>query len=222
MSFILDALKKSDNSREQAKIPNLQTMHDPPPLKKASGRAIWPYLLAAALVVNAGVLAWWLGSWGESEVAAERQPAVVTAERSAPVPVARSLAQETAVPAVPPRKPRQVVIPAAPQPSLAKALPQAPPQPVSPRASEPPAPRLYEWDELPQQVRSSVPELALSVHFYTDAPAQRMVRINGRILRQGQTVEGDLVLEEIVAEGVILTSRGYRFRVAKPQPDAGS
>jgi len=67
---------------------------------------------------------------------------------------------------------------------------------------------------LPPSVRNSLPALSISYHAYAHDPASRLVSINGRILRQGQAVDKDLVLEEITPSGIILRYNDeYRFRV---------
>jgi len=56
MSFILDALKKSEAERRQGDVPKLQNE----PFSAPPRRSVWPLLLVAALLLNAGVLGWWL------------------------------------------------------------------------------------------------------------------------------------------------------------------
>lgn len=59
MSYILDALKKSEKERQRGAVPNLMTAQDVI-VQERKKRPLWPYVLAGALIVNAGVLAWWL------------------------------------------------------------------------------------------------------------------------------------------------------------------
>lgn len=112
MSFILDALKKSEKKRETAEVPNLHTMHgeDPPLLKKR--RPLWPYLLIAVLLLNAGVLLWYVF------FRAEPQAVAVLTE---PAPVAESAPSASALPAPP--------AVTAPEPVVVS--PQPAPKPVS-------------------------------------------------------------------------------------------
>ena len=67
MSFILDALKKLEHNRKRGAVPDLTTVHlqDHEPPKK---RSTWPYLLLAALLLNAGIFAAWLRPWEEKDV----------------------------------------------------------------------------------------------------------------------------------------------------------
>src|SRR5580692_11161994 len=53
MSFILDALKKSETERQRADTPALYEMKAAPPRR---GVAVWLIVLAALLVINVGVL----------------------------------------------------------------------------------------------------------------------------------------------------------------------
>jgi general secretion pathway protein B len=75
MSFILDALKKSEAERRQGEVPRLQNDPFAPPPRR---RPLWPLLLALALLLNGGVFAWWL-------LARDEAPATVAlpADRSA-------------------------------------------------------------------------------------------------------------------------------------------
>lgn len=75
MSFILDALKKSEAERRQGEVPRLQNEPFSPPPRR---RPLWPLLLALALLLNGGVFAWWLLARDEAPATA-----AVTADRSA-------------------------------------------------------------------------------------------------------------------------------------------
>jgi len=59
--------------------------------------------------------------------------------------------------------------------------------------------------------------LRLEALIYADAPAERMVFINGRRYREGDSIDGRLRIEEIREEGVELSDQGRRFtlRVAR-------
>ncbi len=56
MSFILDALKKLEQKRQQGAVPDVMTIHTPE-RQKSEKRVIWPYLVLGLLVLNAGILA---------------------------------------------------------------------------------------------------------------------------------------------------------------------
>ncbi len=80
MSYILEALRKSESERHQGEVPNLGAS----PMLIHAGRrerSSWPYWLAGALVLNAAVVgAWLLGSHSASTDAARVEPVVSSAE----------------------------------------------------------------------------------------------------------------------------------------------
>lgn len=83
MSYILDALKKSEKERQQGTLPDMLTVQDIV-AEKPSKRMHWVYLLAAALLLNAGVFVWWLGF---SHTAKTKVSQTATSENSSIVPV---------------------------------------------------------------------------------------------------------------------------------------
>jgi general secretion pathway protein B len=81
-------------------------------------------------------------------------------------------------------------------------------------AAKPEKPELVPMlDNLPNHIKEELPELSISFHAFNRAPRSRLVSINGRILREGQSVAEGLILEEITPKGVVLSYQGTRFRV---------
>lgn len=74
MSFILDALKKLEQNQQDS-VPHLASIHTHN-LHRPAKRPVWPYLLLAALVLNAGILLAWLGPWNSKTEDAAILPAV--------------------------------------------------------------------------------------------------------------------------------------------------
>ena len=61
MSYILDALRKSEQARGIRKTLGLiEPPHSLPPLKSI---ALWPYVIVFVLLLNAGFFAFWLHPW---------------------------------------------------------------------------------------------------------------------------------------------------------------
>lgn len=81
-------------------------------------------------------------------------------------------------------------------------------QSVSPAAGE-----ISSLDQLPLSVRGNLPPLHVSGHAYSPEPASRVVRINEKILQEGETLTPGLKVEEITSEGTVFSYRGYRFRI---------
>jgi general secretion pathway protein B len=70
-------------------------------------------------------------------------------------------------------------------------------------------------DELPEHIQQALPQLRISLHFFSNKPEARLVRINDRHLHEGDMVASELRLLEITESGVILSFRGYQFLVNK-------
>ncbi len=68
-------------------------------------------------------------------------------------------------------------------------------------------------NELPRSVRQALPKMTISGHIYSNEPSSRIVNINGQILREGEVIGEGLNLEEITSTGIILSYKGYRFRM---------
>ncbi len=72
MSYILDALEKSEKKRKGRTIPDLQTIHEPVSAIKQR-RPAWTYFIAGALALNVLVVLWWVKPW-EQPVAGNMEP----------------------------------------------------------------------------------------------------------------------------------------------------
>ncbi len=67
--------------------------------------------------------------------------------------------------------------------------------------------------ELPPSIRQEISSLTISFHYYAANPAERRIMINNVMLRQGEVLQPGLGVEQITREGVILSYKGYRFRL---------
>ena len=78
MSYILDALKKSERERKRGTVPNVLTMQEglQPPVKK---RSLLPVFVITALFLNTALLLWWFAPWkADSHRTAAVKPPVHT------------------------------------------------------------------------------------------------------------------------------------------------
>jgi general secretion pathway protein B len=234
MSFILDALKKSEQERRQRQTPDLHAEHAPPP-EQRGGKRLWPILILVALLLNVAVFSFWLRPWSAPEPSVQKElsavdESIIASETIAapPLPVAsQPVASQPAVsqPAVSQPAVSQPAVSSAAvertSPASEEITPSSaessvkPSLPVAKRAPETSnvPPSLPRMEDLPNSFRRELPELVISLHFYTDSPTARMVRINGRNLREKQHISENLTLQEITAEGVILNFKGQAFAV---------
>lgn len=69
--------------------------------------------------------------------------------------------------------------------------------------------------ELPDAIRTEVPEIKFSVLVYAADPADRFVLVNGQRLAEGDSLKPGLVVEEIRRDGVVFSYRLYQFLVER-------
>lgn len=197
MSFILDALKKSDSKRQESSPPRLDTVHHSVP-QTGRRRPLWIGLLLALLVLNVGLLVWFF--------AVDRQAPAIAISTVQPQPTPQTVAPAAVAPS--PLQP-QTAEPPLPQ----RVVPKQSSLAASPAANRPLRDRrIYTISELPAAVQRRIPELHMSLHAYNKtSPAAGMVRVNAQILRAGAKLDGKYLLEEINADGAVFRFDGYRF-----------
>lgn len=236
MSFILDALRKSDAERQRAATPGLADVRY---ATRHSRRNIWLPILVVVLAANTVFMGvQWFDRGRErpapapelvaSSPATTGEPAAALAVEPAPAAAIRPLAREAEFgepllePEVGPDN-----VPAAPPVAMETAEPVSATPMSSPPAPEaaPVAPatpsRILVNNELPtaeQLIGSGVlkiPMLNLDLHVYSEKPTSRFVVITSRKYKEGgQLTEGPTV-ESITRDGVILAYQGQRFTLSR-------
>jgi ferredoxin len=63
----------------------------------------------------------------------------------------------------------------------------------------------------PPELEREIPPIRIAMHGYTPVARDRLVMIDGALLREGEAVAPGLRLEEITPDGVVLGYKGYRF-----------
>ena len=215
MSFILDALRKSENARLRQEHP---AMFDARPV--ASRRRFPAWFLALGLLLGLNLLALLyvlLRDERNAAVMPDGSVPGVASPISAPAPAASTVgapadagsAAPTASAAVP------SVAPAARRPSSGVGV--TPPATTMTRAvatqatAAPTAPARTRDDLL--AAGDAVPETQVSLHVYDADPEKRFVFLNGQRLREGDVAANGLRVERIDADGVVLDHRGSDFKV---------
>lgn len=237
MSYILDALKKSDQQRQHTKAPTLQSTHAVPASPRARRIAVNIWLAIA--LVGIGLLIGWWRPWEREASAIAPPPSPLTSTPtppSSPTPaVVAPLVKMPSAPAIQahPSATNMGEIPASAQ-SVENATKAAEKTAastfstpvnapvntsVSPPASAPhsaPNPSsetpLLQQHELPPEVQQTLPSVIIAFHQYSSNPADSRVMINNSVLHAGNWVAPGLKLEQITANGVILSYQGYRFQ----------
>lgn len=201
MSSILDALKKSERQRRHGEALIF---------RQASPDAM-PGLLRPTLFVVLG-LAFLATAMATVYFWPQRvsvvTPAVSVANNTVPAPAPIvDLAEQASVETVPN---------ASSEPDAPLAASTAAPAPVA--APSPTGFGQVPWlSELPEVFRNSLPPLTVNIHVYTPEESQRILYINNRPVVRGEQIEGGVVMEEIVQDGVVLRFRGQLFKLPRPK-----
>lgn len=217
MSYILDALRKSDQQRRLGGVPTLAYAAVAATVPERSAM-LFPGLLGAALVVAVGTAIVWLRPLPP----VSPQPVIMMAPVAAkPSALPADPAKIEAAPAgheVPAAKVLAPVLAVTPPPRTVSASVTSGARNRLPVAATPggaddmSGKKPVASSEMPSSIRKTLPVMSVAVHAYSSTPGDRLVSINGRMLREGDTLAPDLRLEQITPDGMIFTYRGYRFR----------
>ena len=210
MSYILEALKKSDKERYQDKIPDLKADHSLP-YSRRKNRKFSGWLRPGVLVLGlvcAGAFVWWQLSANQpmpvAETPEERVQAVSELETPFPRPATTSQKAVAGKPV--PIEQTKKKAPASVAPVAAKKNSIAVETPLV--TSLPPL-----LEDLPIAVRAGIPDLSFAGHVYSDAAPKRLIIINNRVVREGDLISNGLVLRQIDPDGVVLKYEESVFRV---------
>ncbi|HEX8948796.1 MAG TPA: general secretion pathway protein GspB [Dissulfurispiraceae bacterium] len=213
MSYILDALKKSEQRRRHGTVPDLLTAQDIAAARPGK-RSVWLSLLVAVLAVNAGLLLWWLHPWRHAKPvmtakAPVRQETVAPAPVAVPPPAVQAAPQQPVKKTEPVSERRKPRNPEAQKQTASQGFP--PETGALPAKQAGPSRKTPDVGELPPAMQQELASLTISGHFYSARPDQRLVSVNGKIMREGQTTGTGLKLERITPDGVVFSYQGYRF-----------
>ncbi len=240
MSFILDALKKSEIDRQRQAIPGLMDSRTAPARARLP---LWAVALAVLLAINLLVLLYVLTRGGAPAAVAPAARAHADVPMAAPNP---ALAPSPAAAPGPAAAPSTAAadadhfspldgapvyapeIPAVDEPQHAAAASQSTGE-ANVRTSQRRDPLLTDDDpksgeevlpsisEINLSGEQAIPDLHLDVHVYATKPDERFVYINMRKYREGATLQEGPTLERIRRDGVVLNFHGVRFVLPRQQ-----
>jgi general secretion pathway protein B len=219
MSFILDALRKSENARLRQEHP---AMFDARAVASRRAFPIWGVALGLLLGVNLLVVLTVL-------LRNERAAAVADAPLpvSAPAPAAAPPIGTVATPmdAAPAATRTSAASPAAARTASVSRSTATTPARTAPSVIEtdtvPTATSAPIDLQQPSRTRDdllaagdAIPEAALSLHVYDPDASKRFILLNGQRLREGEMAGNGLRVRSIVPDGTVLDHRGATFKVS--------
>ncbi|MEM7430815.1 MAG: general secretion pathway protein GspB [Pseudomonadota bacterium] len=223
MSFILDALKKSETERQQQGQAEFSAV---PTAPAQSGPSRWLWVLGLLLLINIVVL---IGILTRPDVSLSNEPA---SNRSA---VDAASAPGSATTASAPASFEDRVAQAMEsQPSITEPIADdgesgtapldmaaAEPTATSPPSSLPSSTAILSSaptsnsvptiDQLRLEGSLNLPQLHIDIHVFSEIPADRFVFINMSKYRENERTAEGPVVSEITRDGVILSHQGRRF-----------
>jgi general secretion pathway protein B len=208
MSFILDALKKSETDRQQQSVSEFSAVPTSP---QAQSVPRWFWYVGLLLAINLLVL---IGLLMRPDPVTPQQAVASTGSTgsSATQPVTDELSQpnfaERAATAKKSRPERQIAVVEAKEITQNFVKPVLISQDPSTVAARDLYPTL-------QEVRArgaiNLPDLHLDIHVFSPDPKDRFVFINMTKLREGSTLAEGPVINEITPGGVVLRHEGQVF-----------
>ncbi|WP_058048878.1 general secretion pathway protein GspB [Janthinobacterium sp. Ant5-2-1] len=222
MSYILEALKKSQAERQLGELPSIHApqvqLHDGAASGAARRTPVWLALggVAVAVAVASALLLW--QSWQAAATAPAVAPAVLAQAVPAPMPA-------VVPPAVPVPAPVAVAVPPAaiaapvhharpvPEPKQESPVPApapAVPVPAPAAAAEETVPGMR---DLPEPIQRQIPPVAIGGYIYSKNPADRLLLIDKVLRHEGEELAPGLVLEKLQPKAAIFSFKGYRYRV---------
>ncbi len=203
MSYILDALKKSERERSLGHVPTLNTVHSYPK-SPISRRWLWLALVLLIMLMLIGATIYGVMFWSQDDVVqsgVEKSQAISVGANRVVAP------QEPASTAV--TKPALTNVD---PPQAAVKTPESAMPPISRSATTAHTSRSYPTiGDLDDGMRQRLADIVVNVVSYSEQPSRRFVMINQKIYRQGQSVNSQLAVVEIKPQGAVLRFQGREF-----------
>jgi hypothetical protein len=239
MSYILDALKKAEEERRRhtgSDRQDGQKETSPPPRR----RKLWPYLIFFVLLANTGLLVWWTEPWKAGTTVSVQNKSGENLSRTIPDKVAgldtiTSLSGDssetkpslTDTASTHPNSSHgeiedkniqvRVELKTTNESAGSGAIPTAAGVPSDPPGNQkepPPGNRIYALDDLPPSVLHDLPDMSISLLYYTEDPKSRLISMKDKTLREGSELVPGLKLLGIDSDSAIFGYRNYLFRIA--------
>ena len=209
MSYVLDALRKSEHERQRASGQTSSILY---PVMVEQNRMVWlwPAMLAGVvLVVVVIVIIWWMGPRTPAANAAN------TVEKSAVAVAAPPPAIQTRelVTQNPPKRIISKPVSLATSPAKQLTAPAQKKSGIPAKTGEQPVPSATTVDktEPSEDPLKGLPPLVISGYMH-DEQVGSVAIINDKLVHEGEEVAPGLRLEKILGDGAIFNYKGYQFR----------
>jgi hypothetical protein len=204
MSYILDALNKSERERTGAKTPGLDTVHQRAEQVDSDSPQRWPLILAMILTLNFAVLAiWYFMPTSREETSISNSPSY---DSSFP-----SITQDTVTGSQAFEQPQRNASRQPPNTAEEKSIRESSPSDIQEEL------RTYPLGTKPigQPLNTSqrLAAMRFSSHIFASDKDLRMVVVDGRRMIEGDTFGDGIHLHQITEDGVVFEYRGERYPI---------
>lgn len=220
MSYILDALKKSEQERGHGNIPDVQTVHSSSLNYRSEKKAYWPYILIAAIVLNLLAIVYFIVD--------KKIPENIEATTQQTIVATLAITESDATPEVIEIAKKPTIVTSNDNKKTAieisednittntnkKTQPIEKIETIDTKTKEPTTSntaKILEFYELPESIKQNLPSIVISAHVYSTNPMQRSIVINNNFLEEGEYVLDGLILQEITPNGAIFNYQGTVF-----------
>jgi general secretion pathway protein B len=204
MSFILDALKKSESERNRQSGPVLMDVRIAPPRRHLP---IWAWVIGMVLLANLAILGYLLL---HKQPPRDQLDAATTSAATAPV-----AAQPASAVLPPPTLPApQITATIAASPQSVPVMPAAAPATTTPADDITPSDAALPTAQDLLATGVTLPQLRLDLHVYDAAPGNRYILLNSKRLREGDFTADGIKVERITPRGAVLEVQGRRFMLS--------
>jgi general secretion pathway protein B len=202
MSFILDALKKSETERLRKDAPGIASI---PESGRQKSSTRWMWLVLALITVNLVVLAGLMMKVNQETVTTDAPPESVASETQPESAVVRTedIAEpDLDVPAIATTENTS---------ELSVAEDSVPPETPDSTQTASFDRGLDTFNDLRANGTLMLPDMHLDIHVYSGDAADRFVFVNMSKYKENATLSEGPVVSEITPDGVILSYQGSRF-----------
>ena len=201
MSYILEALRKSEQERNPEKVPDLATHHRHIANPEKSKSLYW--VLGVVLILINGFVLFYLMN-KKPEVVETVVTPVVEQPVPAPIPAPEiiTLPKEDVI--------KEVVVA---EKSVEEIIAEVPVTTIPKTTSSFERAVIPNISELDYDLQRQIPDMDFSTHIYVRDGGSFII-INGQSISEGMSVVRGLRVTEILSDGIILEFKGRRFFMA--------
>ena len=198
MSYILDALNKSEQEKTETKTPGLNTVHQRVERPDSRTPQRWQIIVGVILTLNVAALAAWYFTSGD---AADTEMTVQPPPRSSLPAITENTPAASQSQSVERQRPTVVRQETARD---TRQVQQAMPiQRASATVSR----------TVTVDASTRLAAIRFSSHIFAADQALRMVVVDGQRMKEGDTLTGGIRLEQITEDGVIFQHNGTRYPI---------